>query len=114
MLIVLTILCVPTLAQELTVIKTAPSQISYGQNLTVTITITNNLNQKVSVTVRENIGDAQAIEPQITIPELPPNIIAARPPYFEWHLTIDANSKSNVSYTINQIKLVTICFHRQL
>jgi hypothetical protein len=105
LLIVSLILYTTVFAQDLTVIKTAPSQINYGQNLTVTITITNNLNRKVSVTVRENIGDAQVIEPQLTIPELPPNIKAARPPYFEWHLTIDANSKTSVSYVIKPNKV---------
>jgi hypothetical protein len=105
MLIVSLILCTTVFAQDLTVTKTAPSQINYGQNLTVTITITNNLNQKVSVTVRETIEDAQAIEPQLTIPELPPNIKAARPPYFEWRLSIDANSQASVSYTIRPNKV---------
>lgn len=105
MLIVFLILPTTVLAQDLTVAKIAPSQINYGQNLTVAITITNNLNQKINVTVRENIADAQAIEPQLITPELPPNIIAARPPYFEWHLTIDANSKTSVSYTIKPNKV---------
>jgi hypothetical protein len=105
MLIAFLIFCTTVLAQDLIVTKTAPFQINYGQNLTVTITITNNLNQKVSVTVRENIGDAQAIEPQLTIPELPPGIKAARPPYFEWRLSIDANSQASVSYTIRPNKV---------
>jgi len=93
------------LAQDLTVTKAAPSQISLGQNLTATITISNNLNQKVSVAVRENIADAQAIEPKLITPELQPGIKAARPPYFEWRLSIDVNSKTSVSYTIRPNKV---------
>jgi hypothetical protein len=106
-LLLIVILIVPTavLAQELIVTKTAPSQISFGQYLNVTITIVNNLNQKVSVTVRENIADAEAIEPQLITPKLPPGIKAARPPYFEWRLSIDANSQANTSYTIRPNKV---------
>jgi len=106
LLVILLIFPKALLAQEeIVVTKTAPSQINYGQNLTVTITVANNLNQRISVTVRENVADAQVIEPQIVIPKLPPNIIAAIPPYFEWHLTIDANSKTSVSYTIKPNKV---------
>lgn len=93
------------LAQDIEVTKTAPSQINFGDNLKATITVVNKLSQQVVVMVRENIGDAQTIEPQLITPQSKPGMIAARPPYFEWSLTIDANSQKDVSYTIKPNKV---------
>ena len=99
------ILSFTALAQDVEVTKTAPSQINLGENLKVTITVTNKLNQQIIATLRESIGDAQAIEPQLITPRLEPGMIAARPPYFEWSLIIDANSQKEVSYTIRPNKV---------
>lgn len=105
LLILLAVLPSIAFAQGIEVTKIAPSQINFGDNLTATITVTNTLAQQVVVKIREDIGNAQAIEPQLITPQLNPGMIAARPPYFEWSLTIDANAKNSVSYTIKPNKV---------
>ena len=97
-------------AGDITVTKTAPSEIAIGQNLTVIITITNGNPDSVHLTVRENIGDAQAISPQLIVPTAPHNIIAALPPYFQWSLTVNGSSQTNITYVIRPNKVSTYLF----
>lgn len=99
-LFILIILPNLTLAEDLQVIKTAPSEIRYGENLQVNITVKNTSNQQVIADVKEVIGDAEAVSPQLVIPEMPEELIAAIPPYFEWALTIASGSQESVTYTI--------------
>ena len=92
-------------AQSVTILKTAPSEIKLGDNLNVKISIQNNLNEKISLNVRETVIGATAIDPQlITSSGSDPKIKAIMPPYFQWSIDVDANSKKDISYIIKPEK----------
>ena len=110
LLVLALILPVIVVAEDVTVTKTASSQIKIGENLKVSIVIRNNLNQQITATVKETIVNAQPIEPKLVIPELTAGIKAAIPPYFEWKVTIGPNSQESVSYTIKPNKVGTYAF----
>jgi len=93
------------LAQSIVVTKIAPEEIKLGEILTVIINIKNEGNEQIQVTVTEQFGNAEAIEPESIHPIVPEGLIAARPPYFEWSVTVDGNSEKNIEYKIKPLSV---------
>jgi hypothetical protein len=90
-------------AQSITVTKITPEDIKQGEILTVVINIKNNGNEQVQVTVIEQYGNAEAIEPKPIVPTTPEGMIAARPPYFKWTVTLEGNSEKKIEYKIKPL-----------
>lgn len=89
------------MAQEgVTITKDGPSKIKLGDTVTINIHIENELNNEIEMILREIVVNAEAIEPKLFTPEIPKDIIAARPPYLEWNLVIPAKSNKVVEYKI--------------
>lgn len=100
MTIVLILLSGMAMAENLIIIKNAPSTAGYGEPVRVTISLTNNLDQRVDVNIRETVTAADAVEPELVYPPVHPGIRAAIPPYFEWNLSLEPRETKSVSYTI--------------
>ena len=90
-------------AQSITVTKIAPEEIKQGEILTVTINIKNNGNEQVQLTITEQYGNAEAIEPKPIVPTTPEGMIAARPPYFKWTVILERNSEKTIEYKIKPL-----------
>ena len=90
---------------DIEVEKTAPQLITLGDVMEVNITVKNKAKLPVVVSVREKIGEADAIEPELVYPAADADLIAARSPYFYWYLTLDPLSQQTVSYKIRPLKV---------
>ena len=89
------------IAQEsIKIIKEGPSNVKFGDIITIKITVVNEFDKEVKVLLRELVVDAEVIEPKLIIPEIPKDIIAARQPYLEWDLVVSPNSNKVVEYKI--------------
>lgn len=92
-------------SQDIIVTKDAPKQIEVGEILKATIQIENKRNEKVNLTVTEQIGSAEVIDPEAIYPETPKDIIAWHAPYFEWNVIVKPNSVEILAYKIKPINV---------
>lgn len=88
-------------ATDITVQKTAPSKIKREDILSVTIIVKNDRNTSIGADVQETVGGADPVDPPVLVsPEGRTDMIAVQPPYYEWKLSIDANSFKTITYKI--------------
>lgn len=105
--IALLVLSVTVMAQEVSVTKTVANQVKFGDNLSVTITVSNNGNSHLTAKIIETVAGATAIQPQLVISQTTPGLIAALPPHFEWSVDLPSGSVQSVSYIIKPNKVGT-------
>ncbi len=86
---------------DISIQKTAPSKIKIGDVLSVNIVVKNDRSTPVDMDVQEIVVGADPIDPSsLAIPESRTDIIAAQPPYYEWKVSVDANSFKTITYKI--------------
>lgn len=104
-IITATIVATAAFALDVDVARTAPASIKYGETLPVVIFVTNNLDNDINATIKEGIGNAKAISPELATQKYVSGIIAAAPPQFVWTISVNAHSKNNVTYIIQPNKV---------
>lgn len=91
---------------DISVTKSTPSSITIGSNLDVTISITNNEVNDITLSVIEYVFDAHAISPaQVNRVPVNESIYAAIPDHYLWHRTVPASSTIDIDYTIQPVVL---------
>jgi hypothetical protein len=84
--------------------KTAPEQIRFGSNLKVDIIVFNEGNSEIKIILEEIVTNADPIDPtEFVSQETPGDLIAVRPPYYAWEISIPSNSDKTISYTIKPL-----------
>ena len=87
---------------EIIVNKTAPSQVNFGEVLTVNIVIENTVGENVQTYVKEYVGNVDVISPldKLITPKPIPGIIALEPRYLLWNVSVGPLSKQTLEYKI--------------
>lgn len=90
--------------EDIRIEKTAPEQIKFDSNLKVDIIVFNDRNSEINIVLEEIVTNADPIDPsEFVSQETPKDLIAARPPYYAWDLSIPPNSDKTISYTVKPL-----------
>jgi len=90
--------------EDIRIEKTTPEQIKFGSNLKVDIVIFNDRNSEIKIILEEIVTNADPIDPaEFVLQETPGDLIAARPPYYMWEISIPSNSDKTISYIIKPL-----------
>ena len=87
---------------SINVTRTVYNSVYIGEILTVNITVENNNNYPINVTINELMTNAEVYQ-DLIIPENPPGMIATPPPYITFNDTILANDKKSFVYGIKPL-----------
>lgn len=100
LLSVLIILLPLALAQDLIVTKTAPAELNLGEELTITIEITNSGAAEKQLFVKETLTSEEYFD--YVDPTEPDGVVDpfTKTPYFSWEITAPAGQTKTINYTI--------------
>lgn len=87
-------------ASDISAYRECPEYAKVGSIVQINITVENNGALEKDITIDENLGEFEPIEPKPIVPTGEPGMIGIRLPYYEWNFTLQPNSKKTVHYTV--------------
>ncbi len=99
MLFIVCLLSGMAMAEGVTITRDVPATARFGEQIRITVSVTNHFNRTVKVDIEEQ-ADNDVIEPKPVLSITPPGMIAARPPRIEWTLDLAPEETKDVYYIV--------------